>query len=138
MNRDTTLLMVAVGLFTCACGGGGPAAIPTNLQGHFPSGHLMGTDPFNVTVAANSFTIDGCDVNCGAPTGNIVYTITSMTTADGVTSWTSADCTGTIEQTGGSGGISITAAAVPGATGEEEANRSMRCQLLDGGILTPG
>ena len=134
------LAMGALGLTACK------PSIPKNLLGKYQASQLMGTDLYTVTVNVDSFVIDGCNVNCGydkanPPTGaggTITMKLTkTKTEPDGTTSWTSADCTGTIEKTGGEGGISITAKPVPGLSGDDATNRSLRCGLLDGGILTP-
>jgi hypothetical protein len=138
------------GLVVGALGlGGCKPSIPKDLRGKYDDSQLMGTDNYTVTVTENSFVIDGCNVNCGyddknppASDGNggtitMKLTKTKLESDGETTDWTSDDCTGTIERTGGEGGISITANPVPGLSGDAADNRSMRCLLLNGGILTP-
>ncbi len=122
----TTLVVLAL------VGCGANKKIPDDMQGRYPTTHLL-VDEMTVVVEANAIAVEGCDTNCGVD--RLALTDVTYAPSAGTVTFTSAHCTGTIERR--SSDISITARPVPGATGDEQIRRNFTCENISG-LLSRG
>ncbi len=127
LPRTICLLLGAVAVLA-ACAKSNE--LPETYRGAFPMTRLLGSDNVTITVANNSLSMAGCDVNCPDPV--LPFTTISCPSHDEC-NVAGPDCTGTIELWNTSGrALEIHLEAVPGATGPAAEKRQVNCFQYSG------